>query len=126
MAEHEGNLLAFAQVGEPVPREHALATHYQVLAIRLDRVQELVGETKKAPGITADAKEVGIEGWCQGGILKVEKGRVAIFGEATMFTAQLAGAKQQPIRMNHPDAKQNYQLLLNVMHWLTRAKGMPD
>jgi hypothetical protein len=83
-------------------------------------------ETKKAPGITADAPEVAIESWCQGAVFKVEKGRVAVFGEAAMFTAQLAGAKRQPMGMNHPDAKQNYQLLLNVMHWLTRANGMPD
>ena len=58
--------------------------------------------------------------------MKVGKGRVAVFGEAGMFTAQLAGPKQRPMGMNAPEAKQNHQLLLNVMHWLTRVKGMPD
>jgi len=28
--------------------------------------------------------------------------------------------------MNAPEAKQNHQLLANVLHWLTRAPGMPD
>lgn len=83
-------------------------------------------ETKRAPGITPDAPRVPIEGWCQAALLKVGKGRVAVFGEAAMFSAQLAGPNQQPMGMNAPAAKQNHQLLLNVMHWLTRAQGMPD
>jgi len=78
-------------------------------------------ETKRAPGITPDAPEVRIEGWCQGALLKVGRGRVAVFGEAAMFSAQLAGPRQIPVGMNSPEARQNYQLLLNAMHWLTRA-----
>jgi hypothetical protein len=70
--------------------------------------------------------EVPIEGWCQGGIMKVGKGRVAVFGEAAMFSAQLAGPDHEPMGMNAPGAEQNYQLLLNVMHWLSRAKGMTE
>ena len=81
-------------------------------------------ETKKAPGITPDAPEVPIEGWCQGAIMKVGRGRVAVFGEAAMFSAQLAGPQQIPIGMNSPDAPQNHRLLLNVMHWLAGAKGI--
>jgi hypothetical protein len=83
-------------------------------------------ETKKAPGITPDAPKVPIRGWSQGALLKVGEGRVAVFGEAAMFSAQLAGPTKRPMGMNAPDAKQNPQLLLNVLHWLTRAKGMPD
>ncbi len=78
-------------------------------------------ETKKAPGITPDALEVPIEGWSQGAIFEVGKGRVAVFGEAAMFSAQLAGPQEMPMGMNSPAAAQNFQLLLNVMHWLTRA-----
>ncbi len=83
-------------------------------------------ETKKAPGVTPDAPEIPIEGWCQGALLNFGGGRVAVFGEAAMFSAQLAGPQQMPIGMNTPDARQNHQLLLNVMHWLTRAPGMSD
>ena len=83
-------------------------------------------ETKKARAFTPDAPKVPIEGWCQGAVMKVGNGRVAVFGEAAMFTAQWAGSRQRPMGMNAPEAKQNHQLLLNVMHWLTRAKGMQD
>jgi hypothetical protein len=71
-------------------------------------------------------RQVPIEGWCQGAVLKVGKGRVAVFGEAAMFSAQLEGPKQEPMGMNAPQAEQDHQLLLNVMHWLSRAEGMRD
>jgi hypothetical protein len=71
-------------------------------------------------------QKVPIEGWCQGAVMKVGKGRVAVFGEAAMFSAQLAGPKQRPMGMNATGAERNYQLLLNVMHWLSRAKGMAE
>ena len=47
------------------------------------------------------------------------RGRVAIFGEAAMFSAQLAGDPGRPMGMNHPRAGRNKQLLLNTLHWLT-------
>ena len=58
-------------------------------------------------------------GMLQGAVLRVGKGRVAVFGEAAMFSAQLAGAKRLPMGMNDPVAAQNPQFLLNVMHWLS-------
>jgi hypothetical protein len=64
-----------------------------------------------------------IQGWLQGAALHVGKGRVAVFGEAAMFSAQLAGPARMPMGMNHPLAKQNAQFALNVMHWLS---GMLD
>lgn len=67
---------------------------------------------------TADTPKPSIEGWCQGAILKVGKGRIAVFGEAAMFTAQLGGPQKTPMGMNAPIASQNHTLLLNVMHWL--------
>jgi hypothetical protein len=82
-------------------------------------------ERKEVGQVKPEAVEVPIEGWCQGAIMKVGNGRVAVFGEAAMFSAQLAGPKHL-MGMNAPEAKQNHQLLLNVMHWLSRAKGMPD
>jgi hypothetical protein len=58
--------------------------------------------------------------------MKVGSGRLAVFGEAGMFSAQLAGPKGQPMGMNAPGAEQNHQLILNLMHWLTRAEGIKD
>jgi len=82
-------------------------------------------ETKRAGRISGTPR-VSIDGWCQGAIMTIGKGRAAIFGEAAMFSAQIYGADQEPMGMNSPDAEQNHQLLLNVMHWLTRAKGIPN
>ncbi len=38
--------------------------------------------------------------------------------EAAMFSAQLAGPDKVKAGMNHEIAKENYQLLLNIIHWL--------
>lgn len=58
-------------------------------------------------------------GMLQGAVLAHGRGRVAIFGEAAMFSAQRAGPQRQPMGMNNPRAPQNVQFLLNLMHWLT-------
>ena len=76
--------------------------------------------------MTAATPKEPLEGWCQGAILRIGNGRVAVFGEAAMFSAQLIGPRRQTMGMNAPEAKQNHQLLLNVVHWLTRAEGMPE
>ena len=68
---------------------------------------------------SADTRRVPVGGWLQGAVMRVESGRAAFFGEAAMFTAQLAGSAQQPMGMNAPGAERNYQFVLNVMHWLT-------
>ncbi|HJP86757.1 MAG TPA: DUF4350 domain-containing protein [Gemmatimonadaceae bacterium] len=58
-------------------------------------------------------------GLLQGAVLHVGKGRVAVFGEAAMFSAQVAGPARRPMGFNSPEAAQNAQFVLNVMHWLT-------
>ena len=54
----------------------------------------------------------------QGAIQEFGKGKLAFFGEAAMFTAQLAGPEGIRVGMNSTEAKENYQLLLNIIHWL--------
>lgn len=66
-----------------------------------------------------------LEGLLQGAVLEFGAGRVAIFGEAAMFSAQLAGPDASPMGINAPVARQNAQFLLNVIHWLTRLDGLP-
>lgn len=61
---------------------------------------------------------VSVGGWAQGAVLRVGRGRVAVFGEAAMFSAQLAEAERRPFGMNSPVAAQNPQFLLNVVRWL--------
>jgi hypothetical protein len=60
-------------------------------------------------------------GFAQGASLQHGKGRVVVFGEAAMFSAQV---QRDSIRMgmNAPDARQNPQFLLNIVHWLDPKK----
>lgn len=60
-------------------------------------------------------------GLLQGAVLTHGRGRVAVFGEAAMFTAQVAGPQRNPMGMNNPTAPQNARFLLNVLHWLSGA-----
>jgi len=62
-------------------------------------------------------------GLLQGAVVPFGKGRVAVFGEAAMFSAQVTGAQRTPMGMNDPAAPQNAQFLLNVMHWLSGLLG---
>ena len=65
-----------------------------------------------------------VSGWSQGGVGKHGEGRVAFFGEAAMFTAQVFAQGSVRAGMNAPEARDNLQLLLNVMRWL--AGILPD
>ena len=64
-----------------------------------------------------------VKGWYQGAVMRRGKGRVAVFGEAAMFSAQLAGPNRNPMGMNAPVAEKNPQFLLNLMHWLSGDLG---
>ena len=68
---------------------------------------------------TPQTPRVSVEGWLQGAVLNYGKGRVAVFGEAAMFTAQLAGTERRRVGMNAANAPHNAQFLLNVMRWLS-------
>ena len=59
-----------------------------------------------------------VKGWSQGAYKNYGKGRVVVFGEAAMFTAQLAGPQKRKFGMSLDIASENYQLLLNIIHWL--------
>jgi hypothetical protein len=66
-----------------------------------------------------NSPRISVAGWCQGAVLRVGKGRLAVFGEAAMFSAQVEGPKREPFGMNTPAAKQNPQFILNLLHWLS-------
>ncbi|MDR2764092.1 MAG: DUF4350 domain-containing protein [Tannerella sp.] len=62
------------------------------------------------------------KGFSQGAVLEYGKGRVAIFGEAAMFSGQLKGQEQEPMGLNAPFAGDNIPFLLNMIHWLDYDK----
>lgn len=67
-----------------------------------------------------DPSPVSIEGHLQGAVVPFGRGRVAVFGEAAMFSAQITGPDRHPMGMNAPIARHNARFLLNVMHWLAQ------
>ena len=64
-------------------------------------------------------RRVSVTGWLQGAARRFGEGRVAVFGEAAMFTAQYVPQNDVWFGMKSPGAEQNQQFLLNVMHWLS-------
>lgn len=78
-------------------------------------------QPKTAWAFTEDTPVREVGGWLQGAVLSQGKGRAAVFGEAAMFSAQLAGSERQPMGMNSPGAERNGQFILNLMRWLSAA-----
>jgi hypothetical protein len=56
--------------------------------------------------------------WSEGVAIEYGRGRVAIFGEAAMFSSQRNG-DNPPTGMTSPVAADNQQLLLNIIRWLS-------
>ncbi len=54
--------------------------------------------------------------WHHGGVRRVGSGRIAIFGEAAMFTSQRAG--DVVMGMGHPEAIDNARLTRYLLYWL--------
>ena len=59
-----------------------------------------------------------VGGWAQGAFKQFGKGKVVVSGEAAMFSAQWQGPKKFKMGMNNKIASENYQLVLNIIHWL--------
>ena len=68
----------------------------------------------------AETPRIDIEGQYQGAVMPYGRGKVAVFGEAAMFTTQLAGARKMKVGMNARGAEQNAPFLINLMRWLDR------
>lgn len=74
---------------------------------------------KKLYDFHKDTPNISVGGWYQGAVVEFGKGKIAFFSEAAMFTAQIFNQGRLHVGMNNPLAKDNAQLLLNVMHWLS-------
>ena len=99
---------AFRIVGDAVPLMK-MPDDWQIF---LPVEAGLIGET--TPFIST-------KGLVQGALLEFGRGRVAVFGEAAMFTAQTWVRSDNSVGrmgLNHPLAEENSQFVLNLMHWL--------
>jgi hypothetical protein len=68
-----------------------------------------------------NTETVDISNYTQGAIMEYGNGKLALFGEAAMFTAQTIQTPQGEFKvgLNNTDlAPQNIQFLRNLMHWL--------
>lgn len=68
-----------------------------------------------------ETKTVELGNYTQGAIMEYGTGKIAVFGEAAMFTAQKIQTPQGEFKvgLNNTDlAPQNLSFLLNLMHWL--------
>lgn len=65
--------------------------------------------------------EISVKGWHQGATLEFGQGRVVVFGEAAMFTAQVSGAMKRKMGVIAHGAEQNERFLLNIMLWLSKS-----
>ncbi|MEZ6022977.1 MAG: hypothetical protein R3C16_06095 [Hyphomonadaceae bacterium] len=88
--------------------------------IRLDR-RYTVLLPHEAWAFEDDTPRTPGEGKLQGAVMEFGQGRVAMFGEAAMFTAQVAGPQQWPVGLRAPGAEHNKQFALNVVRWLGGA-----
>ena len=85
--------------------------------LRFDKRYHLL-ESDTAWVFNSRTRHTPINGWSQGAYMKYGKGRLVMFGEAAMFTAQFAGPARSGVGMNSDYADENYKLLLNIIHWL--------
>jgi hypothetical protein len=67
---------------------------------------------------TPETPRNSVAGWQQGAVSEFGRGRVAVFGEAAMFSAQVSGPRRRSMGMNAPEAGQNARFLLNLVRWL--------
>jgi hypothetical protein len=67
-----------------------------------------------------DTTVLPVDGWRQGGVLEYGAGRVAILGEAAMFTSQTCASHggEVPMGWAAPAAAANRQLAVNLVRWL--------
>jgi hypothetical protein len=65
----------------------------------------------------ADTQRIEAKGKAQGAYMNYGQGRLVVFGEAAMFSAQIAGNGSK-VGFNTPAAKNNSAFLLQLIHWL--------
>lgn len=63
-----------------------------------------------------DTRKIEAKGKAQGAYMTYGKGRLVIFGEAAMFSAQTSGKNK--MGFNSPIAENNPEFLLRLIHWL--------
>ena len=108
-AENVKNVVSFTGQAFKIPSDATSVLKFN---------NEYVNTLPDTAWVFKDIPRTPVKGWSQGAYKKFGKGRVVVWGEAGMFTAQLAGPGKIKFGMSRDIAKENYQLLLNIIHWL--------
>jgi len=87
-----------------------------IVTIRSDKILWM---PEKLYEFTENTPHLNVRGWHQGAVAELNLGKIAVFSEAAMFTAQIFAQGKVKVGMNHRQAEDNAQLLLNVLHWLS-------
>ncbi len=93
------------------------ASHRPLLLFGEDMVSL---EPETAWEFKESTKRVNIEGWRQGAAIEHGGGRVVVFGEAAMFTAQRSGSNSAAVGMHTTEGMHNSRLLINIIRWLAK------
>jgi hypothetical protein len=125
-AEEVDKVVSFAGESLSIPPQAIVLMRLGPTAREVPNRAALVSSVDpNAAQVAAAQRSTSAAGLAQGLALKFGQGRVAVFGEAAMFSAQVLrfeqGGRQREIKagMNAP-GNDDRQLLLNVMHWLSR------
>lgn len=78
--------------------------------------------TIQTMGANGLSEKTSAEGLLQGALLEPGNGKVAVFGEVGMFTAQVFGGMKTKMGFHANGAEQNKQFILNVIRWLGTGK----
>ena len=70
--------------------------------------------------------QIRADGMLVGAALTHGHGRVVVYGEAAMLTAQLAGPQRMPVGMNAPQAPHHARFVLNTVRWLAGVTGTAE
>lgn len=123
--------------GESLPPHPILSGRHE--AERISRLATFIGSAfqsppRAAPLIMLDDRFFSLEpsvawqfdsqtlrrplaGWQQAATLIYGKGRIAVYGEAAMMSAQISSDGHK-MGFNSPQASENKQFVLNTLHWL--------
>lgn len=78
-------------------------------------------QTREAWKMDSDTPVISADRLFQAAVMKKGKGKVALIGEASLFSAQLVGKNKNPVGINFQNNNQNLQFVLNLFHWLSNA-----
>lgn len=97
----------------------AFRTKREDVSVLLRLPNDMVSlEPEQAWMFSDETKRVDVSGWSQGVAFEHGEGKVVVFGEAAMFSSQVNPQRGSSNGMSQAAAKDNEQLLRNILRWL--------